>query len=451
MEVVNVEFYPRNNTANTGAASSLSPSSPKRVLNIVRSKSSDRLNDLIIAGEAAPEDIIRHSSELNTGHSPTLDDSAASQEQSANSNSTRSHSRLPWRNPPNPLPRPKKFEKKTRGMLEQYEKNRTHIRRMSSSSAASTGPWSHTPFDTPPEMIRKSPSSNLSDEYPSYMGPRDRRRSAGDVFREMLSFAGMEIGWDGSGDESIREHMHQQLQQNREEQNRESETEKEVVEEFDDDLPPPPPPMESIAVSSVESLKHKLRAKFGMPSAVSVSAAPVAPVADENSYSRQNSADEAESEAGAGVGGSVAVSVAASKSSGHDNHHRGVAMEPTGSPSKLYDDSGLREIEVRRQEILSRLLTVGQGSTSQNVKPSSKSPVPHENENVVGPGFSTQMSDSARLYLQKLTLASTVDEKVDDSDTQPQVENPAAAKYTDVTSAIEQLKQRKRDSLRMLR
>lgn len=207
--------------------------------------------------------------------------------------------------------------------------------------------------------------------------------------------------------------------------------------------------MESTTVSSVESLKHKLRAKFGMPSAVSVSAA-VAPVADENSYSRQNSADEVESEAGAGVGGSVAVSIAVSKSSGHDHHHRGVAMEPAGSPSKLYDDSGLREIEVRRQEILSRLLTVGQGSTSQIIKPP-KSPVSDESENVVGSGFSTQMSDSARLYLQKLTLASTVDDTVDDSDAQPLVENPAAARYTDVTSAIEQLKQRKRDSLRMLR
>ena len=217
MQVVNVEFYPRNiNNANIGTASSSSPSPPNRVLNIVRSKSSDRLNDLIIAGEAAPEEIIRHSIELKTTrHSPTFEDSAVSQEQSANVSSTRVHSRLPWRNPPNPLPRPKKFEKKTRGMLELYEKNRTHIRRV--STTASTGPWSHTPFDTPPEMNRRTPTSNLSDEYASYMGQRDRRRSAGDVFREMLSFAGMEIGWDGSGDDSLREHMHQQLQQEPEE------------------------------------------------------------------------------------------------------------------------------------------------------------------------------------------------------------------------------------------
>ena len=180
----------------------------------------------------------------------------------------------------------------------------------------------------------------------------------------------------------------------------------------------------------------------------SVSAAPVAKAADENNYSRQNSADEVEIESEAGVG--AASSVAVSKSSGNDYHNRGVAMESVGSPPNLYDDSGLREIEVRRQEILSRLLTVGQGSTSQNIKPP-KSPVPHESEHVVGSGFSTQMSDSARLYLQKMTLASTVDERVDDSEALPQVENAAAARYTDVTSAIEQLKQRKRDSLRMLR
>ena len=218
MEVVNVEFNPRSNKANHGTTGSVMPlNSPNRVLNIVRSKSSDRVNDLIIAGEAAPDDIIRQSIELRSLNSPSFDDLAESREQSADTfNITRTNSRLPWRKPPNPLPRPKKFEKKTRGMLELYEKNRTQIHRVSSASATAS-PWVHTPFDTPPEMNRRTPISNRNAEHPSYLEQRDRRRSAGDVFREMLSFAGMEIGWDGSGDESLRDLMHQQMQQRHEE------------------------------------------------------------------------------------------------------------------------------------------------------------------------------------------------------------------------------------------
>ncbi len=221
-------------------------------------------------------------------------------------------------------------------------------------------------------------------------------------------------------------------------------------------MPPPPPPREPNAVSAVESLKHKLRAKFGMPS-MTVSAAKAA---DENTYVRHNSADEFEPEAEVGAGGSVAVSVAASKSSGHDHHHRSVAADSASSISNLYDDSGLREIEVRRQEILSRLFTVGQGAATQSVKsPMSSVLVPPENEHMAEPVYSAQMTDSARVHLQKPTYANPTEEleRPDDpegsSQSQPPDEstNTAATRYMDVTSAIEQLKQRKRESLRMLR
>jgi hypothetical protein len=84
---------------------------------MVRSQSTDNTSHFIIAAELAPEEIALSSSDLKgtlrEGDDPLFSELPDFYSEEALKPKERTHSRLPWRNPPNPMPRPRKFEKKT--------------------------------------------------------------------------------------------------------------------------------------------------------------------------------------------------------------------------------------------------------------------------------------------------------------------------------------------------
>lgn len=124
LDVLNVEFHPPNSVASPSFRNSpltaQSTPTPTRTLNLVRSQSTDNTSHFIIAAELAPEEIALSSSDLKgtlrEGEDPLLLDLLHPLDRGelhGERAQRRAPSRLPWRNPPNPLPRPRKFEKKT--------------------------------------------------------------------------------------------------------------------------------------------------------------------------------------------------------------------------------------------------------------------------------------------------------------------------------------------------
>lgn len=271
-------------------------------------------------------------------------------------------------------------------------------------------------------------------------GGHTRRRSAGDAFREMLSLAG------------------------------------ELWEENSQPPPPPSVPLQTPpARDVVESLKQKLRSKYGITtSSIPSTASSVAGSlredrGTENDFSQHNSRDEFDM-------------APRPRSRSRWSSEGSVASSPPVKaeaqlPVNRYDDSGLREIEAKRQHILSRLLSVGQGQrpvshvsssrlSDEQKQQQSESPSPLKGgaspSVALSPQSAQHLSESARQYLQKLVGSGRSSEGKVSADREgdaspkmampnPSGEGDSSAAYNDVTNAIELLKQRKRDSLRLIR
>ena len=548
LDVVNVEYNPPTSkslpVSDARRASFSSPSlttfspvntkrssiTPTRILNVVMTKSADKQTQFIIAAEGSADDIVKKSPELLPAETstPEVAEEILNRRNASGGSGGRAPSRLPWRNPPNPLPRPKKFEKKTQALLEAYERERLRAPpRVSTPTPLSSVPWvdSHNArAETRRQSLNSNPNLSTLTSARENDLHHSRQRSAGDVFREILSAVawdddlshpppgqgqlqgqdiqafptGHEGGWQSDGDG-----IHYP-----------AETEEwPRYREPAEELPPPPPPPiapskllsstatrgsgEGGAGGGVESLKQKLRAKYGMPHKVDASSSPSSALIDENDFSHPNSVDELEADNRSSS--RLRNNMRSSHSHGSNSSHSilrpdkvPVPEASVTSPSSLYDDSALREIESRRQEILSKLLNVGQSKTltyaGQQSPPPKESPKPvpasslaHNSSSgdisvvrdsvskhtgraessstspfrpIMNDALPPQISDSARLYLQKLSNAEASKPTPAEVKAPSEEEKAVTAdptNYSDVSGAIELLKQRKRDSLRMLR